>query len=49
MMNLCKSIKLISGLAVLSFFFCDAISAKGDAAPATIVSRTAEAGGVKIH
>lgn len=49
-MNLCKSIKLITGLAVLSFFFfCGAISSKADAAPATIVSRTAEAGGVKIH
>jgi pimeloyl-ACP methyl ester carboxylesterase len=49
-MNPCKSFNLIAGLAVLScFFFFGAISAEADAAPATIVSRTADAGGVKIH
>jgi pimeloyl-ACP methyl ester carboxylesterase len=49
-MNPCKSVKLSTGLALLGFFlFCGAISARGSAAPAAIVSKTAEVDGVKIH
>src|SRR6202050_4535234 len=49
-MNSCKALKLFAASAVLSFFlFCVALAAQAGAPSDAIVSRTAEAGGVKIH
>ena len=49
-MHSCKALKLFAASAVLSFFFfCAALAAQAAAPSDAIVSRTAEAGGVKIH
>ena len=48
-MNL-SSFRVIGCVAALSvLFFCAGISSAGQSTPATIVSRTADVGGVKIH
>jgi pimeloyl-ACP methyl ester carboxylesterase len=49
-MHSCKALKLFAASAVLSFFFfCAALAAQAGAPSDAIVSRTAEAGGVRIH